>query len=118
MVDGNARPIIDVANPLNGPGFPTIRGAKVLEQNDISNNIIYLVDLAFYWIGISRAMGIDISREASIGGDYDADRGSGTLVALPQNMWERNMIAIRVEEKLDAELVSTRALGTITAVRS
>ena len=118
MVDGNARPIIDVANPLNGPGFPTIRGAKVLEQNDISNNIIYLVDLAFYWIGISRAMGIDISREASIGGDYDADRGSGTLVALPQNMWERNMIAIRVEEKLDAELVSTRALGTITAVRT
>jgi len=118
MQDGNNRPIIDIHNPLSGPQFPTIRGAKVLEQNDISNNIIYLVDLAFYWIGVSRAMGIDISREASIGGDYDADRAGGTLVALPQNMWERNMVAIRIEEKLDAELVSTRALGTITAVRS
>lgn len=110
MQDGNNRPIIDIFNPLSGAGFPTIRSAKVLEQNDISNNIIYLVDLAFYWIGVSRAMGIDISREATIGGNDGAING--------QNMWERNMIAIRIETKLDAELVSTRALGTITAVRT
>jgi len=118
MIDGNNRPILDLSGALTAPGIPTIRGAEVLEQNDVSNNIIYLVDFKYYWIGYSRTMSIDTSDQATIGGDYDADRAGGTLVALGQNMWERNELAIRAEEKVDGELVTTRALGTITAVRS
>ena len=114
MQDGNNRPIIDINSPFSGQGLPSIRGAKVLEQNDCNQDEIWLVDLAYYWIGYSRTMGIDISREATIGGNMNADLGTYTA---GQNMWERNMIAIRAEEKVDGELVSTRAAASITGIR-
>lgn len=114
MQDGNNRPIVDINSPFSGAGLPSIRGAKVLEQNDVSQDEIWLVDLAYYWIGYSRTLGIDISREATIGGNMNADKSS---YIAGQNMWERNMIAIRAEEKVDGELVSTRAAASITGIR-
>lgn len=117
MVDGNNRPIVDIFNPLNGPGVPRIRGAKVLEQNDMSDNEIWFVDLNYYWIGYSRTLSIDTAKEATIGGKFDSAKGGGTYLA-PTNLWERNMIAIRAEEKVDGELVTTRAAVEIQAVRT
>jgi len=114
MQDGNNRPIVDIHAPFSGRGLPSIRGAKVLEQNDVNQDEIWLVDLAYYWIGYSRTLGIDISREATIGGNMNADLGVYTA---GQNMWERNMIAIRAEEKVDGELVTTRAAASITGIR-
>jgi len=114
MQDGNNRPIVDINAPFSGKGLPTIRGAKVLEQNDCSQDEIWLVDLNYYWIGYSRTMGIDIAKEATIGGNMNADKSS---YIAGQNMWERNMIAIRAEEKVDGELVSTRAAASITGIR-
>lgn len=103
MVDDQSRPILDLSGALTGAGLPTIRGKRVLEQNDLSDNTILLVDLNWYWIGYSRSMSIDMSRETTV---------------RSRSVWERNEVAIRAEEKVDGELVTTRALATITAVRS
>lgn len=103
LADTNNRPILDVGSAVTGGGLPTIRGNAVIENNDISNNTLYLVDLNYYWIAYSRGMSIDTADQATI---------------RDNSLWERNEIAIRAEEKLDGELVTTRALATITALRT
>lgn len=116
LQDGNNRPIVNVNDPLAG-GMPTIRGKKILENNDMDINKIFFVDLAYYWIGVSRTLSIDTADQATIGGKFDSAKGGGTYIA-PTNLWERNMIAIRAEEKLDGELVTTRAFVEIGGVRT
>jgi len=103
MADTQNRPILDVGSVVTSGGLPTLRGNPVLENNDISNNTLYLVDLNYYWIGYSRGMSIDTADQATI---------------RDNNLWERNEIAIRAEEKLDGELVTTRALATVTGIRT
>lgn len=116
LMDGNQRPIFDVTNPMSNilgtPRQPQVLGVPVIENNDISEKTIYLVDLQYYWIAQARGLSIDVATEATIGG------GIGQFgTALGHNLWERNEIAIRAEEKIDGELVTTRALTTITATR-
>ena len=116
LADTQNRPILDMSMALGG-GQLNIRGNRVIENNDISNNIIYLVDLSEYYIAYSRQLSIDTATEATIGGVFDSAKGGGTYLA-PTNLWERNMIAIRAEEKVDGELGTTRALATVTAIRT
>lgn len=103
LADSQNRPILDLSTALTGAGTPTLRGNPVIENNDISLNTIYLVDLNYYWIGYARGLSIDTSDQTVIRG---------------VSMWERNEVAIRAEEKLDGELVTTRALATITSIRT
>jgi HK97 family phage major capsid protein len=118
LADTAGRPIFDNLNPMsnmtNSTRTPQILGIPVIENNDISDTVIYLVDLQYYWIGQSRGLSIDVATEATIGGTIDMAKGAGYYVA-GHNLWERNEIAIRAEEKIDGELVTTRALTTITA---
>lgn len=116
LTDTTGRPIFDLTNPmanmLYSPRTPAIMGIPVIENNDISEKTIYLVDLAYYWIGTNRNMSIDVATEATIGGGVGQ---YGTV--LGNNLWERNELAVRAEERIDGELVTTRALSTITATR-
>ena len=118
LADTSGRPIFDNLNPMsnltNNTRSPQILGIPVIENNDISEKTIYLVDLQYYWIGQSRGLSIDVATEATIGGNIDTLKG---YYKAGNNLWERNEIAIRAEEKIDGELVTTRALTTITATR-
>ena len=120
LSDTAGHPIFDVTNPMSNilgtPRQPHVLGIPVIENNDISEKTIYLVDLQYYWIAQARGLSIDVATEATIGGTIDMSKGSGYYVA-GHNLWERNEIAIRAEEKIDGELVTTRALTTITATR-
>jgi HK97 family phage major capsid protein len=120
LADTTGRPIFDNMNPMSNilgtPRTPQVLGIPVIENNDISEKTIYLVDLQNYWIAQSRQLSIDIATEATIGGVIDSGKGAGYYVA-GNNLWERNEIAIRAEEKIDGELVTTRALTTITSTR-
>jgi HK97 family phage major capsid protein len=120
LADTTGRPIFDVTNPMSNilgtPRQPHVLGVPVIENNDISEKTIYLVDLQYYWIAQARGLSIDVATEATIGGTIDMSKGAGYYVA-GHNLWERNEIAIRAEEKIDGELVTTRALTTITATR-
>ncbi len=120
LADTTGRPIFDLMNPMSNilasPRQGQILGIPIIENNDISEKTIYLVDLGYYWIAQSRQMSIDIATEATIGGVIDMAKGAGYYVA-GHNLWERNELAIRAEEKIDGELVTTRALTTITATR-
>ena len=120
LQDTTGRPIFDLTNPMSNilysPRTPAVMGIPVIENNDVTEKTIYLVDLAYYWVGQSRRLSIDIATEATIGGVIDSTKGAGYYVA-GNNLWERNEIAVRAEEKIDGELVTTRALTTITAVR-
>ena len=116
--DTTGRPIFDLMNPMSNllasPRQGQILGIPIIENNDLDDRIIYLVDLKNYWIGYSRQMSIDIATEATIGGNIDTLKG---VYIAGNNLWERNELAVRAEEKVDGELVTTRALTTITATR-
>lgn len=116
LVDTTGRPIFDNLNPMsnmtNERRQPQIMGIPVIENNDLSESVIYLVDLQYYYIGYNRRMSIDVATEATIGGVMDTAKGG--YYRAGHNLWERNEIAIRAEERVDGELVTTRALTTIT----
>lgn len=118
LTDTNGRPIFDLSNPMNNtlysPRTPAIMGIPVIENNDLSEKTIYLVDLSYYWIGTNRGLAIDVATEATIGGFIDS---ASSKYYPGNNLWERNEIAVRAEERIDGELVTTRALSTITSVR-
>lgn len=101
LMDTTNRPIF--IDYLEKEGLPTIKGRPVLENNDFGNNKIFLIDLSAYFIGQKLPMKIDTSTETVIRG---------------HSMWERNEIAVRIEEKLDAELTTTRAGVEISNVRT
>lgn len=95
MTDTTGQPILKDA--INEDGFPTIKRRPVLENNDI-NNKIFFGDLKSYWIGASRGLQVDISKETTIRG---------------VSLWERNMMAVRAEEKIDGEVADQRAFAEI-----
>src|SRR3990172_9266642 len=104
-----------MSNILYSPRTPSVLGIPVIENNDLSEKTIYLCDLGYYWIGTSRGLSIDVATEATIGGFVDSVNLAKNQPG--HNLWERNEIAVRAEERIDGELVTTRALATITATR-
>lgn len=102
--DSNGNPILKEEGALiNDRGEPTIKRKPALEQNDFGSNKLFFFDPSAYWIGFNRSLTLDISKEATIRG---------------QNMFERNMIALRLEERIDGELTTTQAGVEITNVRT
>ena len=99
LKDSNNRPILLEEGIVTEPGFPALKRRPVLEQNDLASSKIFFGDLSFYWIGLKRPMNISIAKEATVAG---------------YNLWERNMTAIRIEERIDGEVVNTKAFYELT----
>jgi len=99
LKDSNNRPLLLEAGILTEPGIPALKGRPVLEQNDLASSKIFFGDLKAYWIGQKMPLRIDIADQATIAG---------------VNLWERNLIAVRVEERIDGELTTTRAFVEIS----
>ena len=92
--DSQNRPLLLESGIITEPGTPAIKGRPVLEQNDLPSASIYFIDLSQYFVADKGGVKIDISEEATVAG---------------YNLWERNMLAIRCEERVDGELATTRA---------
>lgn len=97
LKDSQGRPLFE--NALTGTDFPTLLGRPIFEQNDMASSVIWLGDPAMYWIGDRSGISVRVTDEATVGG---------------QSAFERNFTAIRVEERVDGELVDTRAFASIT----
>ena len=93
MKDTTNRPLLLEEGIINEPGFPALKRRPVLEQNDLGSDKIFFIDLSYYWIGIKHPMRISMADQATVAG---------------YNLWERNMKAVRIEERVDAELTTTR----------
>jgi len=97
LKDSQNRPIF-VADPTGDlPG--TVLGRPVLEQNNLAESHIWLIDLKGYWIGVREGINVMQSEEASVGG---------------YSTFERNEVAIRVEERVDGELADLDCAVCIT----
>lgn len=81
----------------------TILGHPVLRCDALPNGHIWFGDLKGYWIGYRGGISVAKSTEASL------TYGSSTI-----NLFERNMFAIRVERRVDAELADLDSMVVIT----
>ena len=98
FVDTNGRPIIQPTGTLTEASLPGLKGRPILENNHATSDRIWFGDLQQYYIATKGPLEIDTSEEASIG---------------DVNLWQRNLIGIRVEERIDAELEPTEAFVEI-----
>ncbi|KKM62868.1 hypothetical protein LCGC14_1517320 [marine sediment metagenome] len=96
--DDQNRPLLLDNGILTQPGIPAMKGRPVFEQNDLPSAQIVFVDPSMYWIADKWPMTVDMATEATIRGI---------------SLFEKNLIALRVEERVDAELVDTRAFTRV-----
>jgi HK97 family phage major capsid protein len=78
----------------------TILGRPVYEQNDLTHSRIWFGDVKGYWIGDRGGITVAKSEEATL-------EGVG-------NLFEKNMTAIRVEKRVDGELVDLDAFVVLS----
>ncbi len=87
-------------NPdITGETAGTILGRPVYEQNDLTQARIWFGDIKGYWIADRGGISVDQSEEATL-------TGVG-------NLWEQNMIAVRVEKRVDGEMADVNAFVVI-----
>lgn len=101
LKDGQNRYLFN--DDLTGGFVGTILGRPVLEQNDLPVGSIWLIDLKGYWIGDRGGITVSKSEDASI------SMGTDSI-----NLWERNMTGIRVEKRVDGELVDLDCAAVLT----
>lgn len=99
IADTTGQPILKDQGVLTEPGIPVIKGRPVLEQNDVDSDKIFFGDLSAYWIAIKRPMVIDVADQATVG---------------TYNLWQRNMLGVKVEERVDGELTTTRSFVEVS----
>lgn len=92
LLDGNNRPIF-VPSP-NDQIPSTILGRPVLEQNDLSSDNIFFGDLSKYYIVQRQGITTKVSDEATVSGE---------------SAFEKNLVHVRVEERVDGELADVKA---------
>lgn len=85
-----------------GGGFtPTLRGRPVYEQNDIPGGKAFFGDFSYYKIVDRQGVTVDTSREATVAG---------------QSAFERNLVYVRVEKRVDGELVLPAAVTEVQSL--
>jgi HK97 family phage major capsid protein len=90
-------------NSFNTGSLPTLMGRPMYEQNDLADGLLCFVDLNWYFIAQRMGLTVRTSTEATVNGDGAA-----------YSLWQRNALGILVEERVDGELATTRALTTLT----
>lgn len=87
--------------PLGANPYPTINGARVYEQNDLPTDVIYFGDFSYYMIVDRQGIQVDFSTEATVAGS---------------SAFEKNLVFVRVEERVDGELTLTNAVRKVTGL--
>ena len=83
---------------ITEPTMPSMLGRPVLENNNATSDRVFFGDLKNYHIADKGGVKLDTSEEAVVG---------------TYNLWERNMIGIKVEERVDAELAPTQSFTEV-----
>ena len=99
LQDANNRPLLLDNGIMTEKGIPALKGRPVLEQNDLPSAEINFIDLSMYYIGEKLPMTIDIADQATVAG---------------VSLWERNLIAVRLEGRVDGELGTVRAFTRVS----
>lgn len=79
----------------------TIKGRPVYEQNDIAGGTVYFGDFSYYQIVDREGVSVAISTEATVGGS---------------SAFEKNLTFVRVEKRVDAELLLPAAITKVTGM--
>lgn len=96
LKDGQNRYLF-LADPT-GQTAGTLLGRPVYEQNDLTQSRIWLGDLSGYWIGVREGITVMQSEQATVAG---------------YSTFERNEVAVRVEERVDGEMADTNAFVVV-----
>lgn len=83
---------------LGSAASPTLRGLRVMEQNDLADGKMFVGDFSYYYIADREGITVDTSQEATVAS---------------QSAFERNLTFVRVEERVDGELTLTQAIVEI-----
>lgn len=90
--DSNGFPIF--RESITQPGMMDFKGRPVYEQNDLEATSLFFGDFSYYWIARKGGIEIDLADQATVGG---------------VSLWQRNLLALRAETRVDGECVLTRA---------
>lgn len=85
----------------NGAATPTLIGRPVYEQNDLPTDILYFGDFSYYTIVDRQGITVDFSTEATVAGS---------------SAFEKNLVFVRCEERVDAELTLQAAVKKVTGL--
>lgn len=88
-------------NRLGDTPAVTLWGKPVYEQNDLPGDVLFFGDFSYYMIVDRQGIQVDFSTEATVGGS---------------SAFEKNLVFVRVEERVDGELTLTNAVRKITGL--
>lgn len=103
--DTNGMPIFKEL--ITNPGMMGLKGRPVFEQNDLASTELYFGDFQNYIIGRKHGVRVSISDQATITNNQGSQ---------PVSLWQRNLIGIRAETRVDGELVVNPAFVKATAI--
>lgn len=86
---------------LGDSPYGSLLGRPMYEQNDIAQSELYFGDFSYYQIVDRAGISVRVSDEATVGGS---------------SAFEKNLVFIRVEKRVDAELTLTEAIKKITSI--
>ena len=86
---------------LGDSPYGSLLGRPMYEQNDIAQSVLYFGDFNYYQIVDRQGISVRVSDEATVGGS---------------SAFEKNLIFIRVEKRVDAELTLLEAVKKITGI--
>lgn len=95
LKDSNNRYLIQ---DLAGSPQPTLLGRPIIEQNDLPSSQVYYGDLQYYTIVQRQGISTRVSDEATVASS---------------SAFEKNLVYVRVEERVDGKLVQPKAFGYI-----
>lgn len=81
----------------DGP-TPVLQGRPVYEQNDLPTDVLYFGDFSYYTIVDRQGVTVDFSTEATVAGS---------------SAFEKNLVFVRVEQRVDGELTLAGAVRKI-----
>lgn len=86
---------------LAGSPVDTLRGRPFYEVNSIPNGRAFFGDFSYYYIVERDGISVDISNEATVAG---------------QSAFERNLVFVRVEHRVDGEMTLTSAVREVNGL--
>lgn len=81
--------------------FGSLLGRPIYEQNDLPQSELYFGDFSYYVIADRHGIRVDTSTEATVGGS---------------NYFEKNLVGVRVEKRVDGELTLTEAVKKVISI--
>lgn len=86
---------------LGATPYGSLLGRPMYEQNDLAQSELYFGDFSYYTIADRQGVSVRVSDEATVGGS---------------SAFEKNLVHVRVEKRVDGELTLTEAVKKVTGI--